>query len=58
MLCSAILCHSSASVALAYFVFDSWDCELYWPVFALCSGLPALTELCAIIGVSGLKRGW
>ncbi|XP_043227398.1 transmembrane protein 107-like [Amphibalanus amphitrite] len=54
----SILCHSSASVALAYMVFDSWDCDLHWLIVALCSAPPAVAELCALVGVGLLKRGW
>ncbi|XP_037085785.1 transmembrane protein 107-like [Pollicipes pollicipes] len=55
---TSILCHSSASVALAFLVFHMWDCDLYWLILALCSVPPALVELVIVIGVGGLKRGW
>jgi len=55
---AAILCHSGASVALAYLVMDQWDCDLYWIVFALGSALPATVELVVMVGVGGLRRGW
>ncbi|KAH8041600.1 hypothetical protein HPB51_017045 [Rhipicephalus microplus] len=48
--------HCAATVALAYFVVDLWNCFAYWWIFALCSVLPAFTELCVIIGVVCLKK--
>ena len=48
--------HASASVALAYFCLDVWDCHLYWWVFAFCSALPALFEVLLMIGVLSTKR--
>ncbi|XP_063232914.1 transmembrane protein 107-like isoform X1 [Bacillus rossius redtenbacheri] len=41
----AVLCHSSGSVLLSHFLFDAWNCRLYWWVFALCSVLPAAVDL-------------
>lgn len=52
----SIAAHSSASVALAYFCLDVWDCDLYWWVFGFCSALPALAEMLLMIGVLGLKK--
>jgi hypothetical protein len=43
--------HASASVALAYFCLDVWDCNLYWWVFSLCSVLPALAELMLTLAI-------
>ncbi len=48
--------HASASVALAYFCLDAWDCGLYWWVFATCSALPAACELLLMVGVLSTKR--
>lgn len=52
----SIAAHATATVALAYFALDVWDCDLYWWIFALCSGLPALLEILLMIGVLGLKK--
>ncbi|KAJ9583497.1 hypothetical protein L9F63_022160 [Diploptera punctata] len=52
----SIAAHSSASVLLAYFLFDEWDCNLYWWVFGWCSMLPALVDATVAIGVIGLKK--
>ncbi|XP_063232915.1 transmembrane protein 107-like isoform X2 [Bacillus rossius redtenbacheri] len=41
----SVLCHSSGSVLLSHFLFDAWNCRLYWWVFALCSVLPAAVDL-------------
>lgn len=55
---SAIVSHSSASVLLSYFLFDEWDCHLYWWVFAFCSMLPAIVDAVVAIGVLVLRKGW
>jgi hypothetical protein len=52
----AITAHSSASVLLAYFLFDEWDCNLYWWVFAFCSMLPAIIDATAAVGVLAFKK--
>ncbi|XP_045125634.1 transmembrane protein 107-like [Portunus trituberculatus] len=52
----SIACHSGASVSLAYLVLDSWDCQLYWWVFALTSVLPALVEVGVMVNVLMLKK--
>ncbi|XP_039250399.1 transmembrane protein 107-like [Styela clava] len=52
----SIAAHAGASVTLAFFVFDSWSCSLYWWIFAFCSALPAITETIVIIGVLALKK--
>ncbi|XP_023723739.1 transmembrane protein 107-like isoform X2 [Cryptotermes secundus] len=52
----SIASHSSASVLLAYFVFDEWDCNLYWWVFAFCSVPPAIIDATAAIGILVLKK--
>ena len=54
----SIAAHASASVALAYFALDVWDCDLYWWIFAFCSALPALAEICLMIGVLGMKKAY
>uniref|UniRef100_W5N719 Transmembrane protein 107 n=1 Tax=Lepisosteus oculatus TaxID=7918 RepID=W5N719_LEPOC len=28
--------HASAGVALVFFLFEQWDCGLYWWIFAFC----------------------
>jgi len=55
---TAIMSHSSASVLLSYFLFDEWDCDLYWWVFAFCSMLPAIIDAVVAIGVLVLRKGW
>ncbi|XP_069678837.1 transmembrane protein 107-like [Periplaneta americana] len=52
----SIAAHSSASVLLAYFLFDEWDCNLYWWVFAFCSMLPAVIDATTAISVLVLKK--
>jgi len=52
----SILAHATASVALGYFCLDTWDCHLYWWIFAFCSCTPAVIELSIMIGVLGLKK--
>ncbi|KDR21013.1 hypothetical protein L798_04525 [Zootermopsis nevadensis] len=52
----SIAAHFSASVLLAYFLFDEWDCSLYWWVFAFCSMLPAVIDATTAIGVLVLKK--
>jgi hypothetical protein len=53
---TAIAAHSSASVLLAYFLFDEWDCNLYWWVFAFCSVPPAIIDATAAVGILVLKK--
>ena len=53
---TSIIAHATATVALGYFALDVWDCDLYWWIFGLCSGLPALLEIFLMIGVLGLKK--
>ena len=48
--------HSAATVAMGYFCLDTWDCDLYWWIFGLCSCLPAVVELSIMVGVLGLKK--
>ncbi|XP_075715352.1 transmembrane protein 107 isoform X1 [Rhinoderma darwinii] len=48
--------HASASVALLFYLFEGWPCAVYWWIFALCSVLPAFTEIIIFIAVLGLKR--
>lgn len=52
----SITAHATASVALAYFALDVWDCDLYWWIFGFCSGLPAFLEVLLMVGVLGLKK--
>ncbi|XP_067827222.1 transmembrane protein 107-like isoform X2 [Heptranchias perlo] len=48
--------HTSASVALLFFLFDQWSCSAYWWIFAFCSALPACVEIVLMVTVFGLKR--
>ncbi|XP_073407723.1 transmembrane protein 107 isoform X1 [Dendrobates tinctorius] len=48
--------HASACVALLFYLFEAWTCAVYWWIFALCSALPAFTEIIIFIAVLGLKR--
>ncbi|KAM3873700.1 transmembrane protein 107 like [Diretmus argenteus] len=48
--------HASASVALLFFLFEQWDCDIYWWILAICSVLPALVECVLVIAVFGLKK--
>ncbi len=54
----SIAAHASASVALAYFCLDVWDCNLYWWIFGLCSALPAIAEILLMFGVLGQRCQW
>ena len=56
-LLTATACHTSASVTLAFFLFDQWECDTYWYVFGFCSALPAVTEIIVIIGVLAFRKG-
>ncbi|XP_075868943.1 transmembrane protein 107 like [Nelusetta ayraudi] len=48
--------HASASVALLFFLFEQWDCTIYWWILAICSVLPALVEILLFVAVFGLKK--
>ncbi|XP_068179678.1 transmembrane protein 107 like isoform X1 [Antennarius striatus] len=48
--------HASASVALIFFLFEQWECDVYWWIFAICSVLPAFVEILLFIAVFGLKK--
>ncbi|KAK0145396.1 Transmembrane protein 107 [Merluccius polli] len=39
---SATAVHASASVALLFFLFEQWDCDIYWWILAICSPGPPL----------------
>lgn len=56
MIVSAIGGHFGGSVALSYFIFDQWDCNLFWWVFVFCSILPAVVEIIIGIGVIALRK--
>ncbi|XP_011726420.1 transmembrane protein 107 isoform X1 [Macaca nemestrina] len=48
--------HCSASVALSFFIFERWECTMYWYIFVFCSALPAVTEMTLFVTVFGLKK--
>ncbi|XP_034083825.1 transmembrane protein 107 isoform X1 [Gymnodraco acuticeps] len=48
--------HASASVALLFFLFEQWECDIYWWILAICSVLPAFVEIFLFIAVFGLKK--
>ncbi|CAJ1062299.1 transmembrane protein 107 like [Xyrichtys novacula] len=48
--------HASASVALLFFLFEQWDCDIYWWILAVCSVLPAFVEILLFIAVFGMKK--
>ncbi|NP_001090108.1 transmembrane protein 107 [Xenopus laevis] len=48
--------HASATVSLLFFLFEGWDCSLYWWIMSFCSALPAVTEIIIFIAVFGWKR--
>jgi len=52
----SISLHAAASVAMGYLILDTWDCDLFWWIFSLCSVLPAISELTIVVGVLGLKK--
>ncbi|XP_072497216.1 transmembrane protein 107 isoform X2 [Notamacropus eugenii] len=52
----SIALHCCAAVSLAFFVFEGWECYVYWYIFAFCSVLPASTEVILVIAVFVLKK--
>ncbi|XP_028326330.1 transmembrane protein 107-like isoform X1 [Gouania willdenowi] len=48
--------HACASVALLFFLFEQWECDIYWWILAICSVLPAFVEIIIFIAVFGLKK--
>nr|XP_020493097.1 transmembrane protein 107 isoform X3 [Labrus bergylta] len=48
--------HASATVALLFFLFEQWDCDIYWWILVICSVLPAFVEVVLFIAVFGLKK--
>ncbi|XP_060906665.1 transmembrane protein 107 like isoform X1 [Labrus mixtus] len=48
--------HASATVALLFFLFEQWDCDIYWWILVTCSVLPAFVEVVLFIAVFGLKK--
>ncbi|XP_066296907.1 transmembrane protein 107-like [Branchiostoma lanceolatum] len=48
--------HASAAVSLSYFVFEQWECDLYWWVFGFCSAFPLVVEIGAMIAILGFKK--
>ncbi|XP_044138786.1 transmembrane protein 107 isoform X2 [Bufo gargarizans] len=52
----SLAAHCSASVSLALFVTQKWECTSYWYIFGFCSALPAFTEIIIFIAVFGLKQ--
>ncbi|KAM6968206.1 transmembrane protein 107-like isoform 2-T2 [Aplochiton taeniatus] len=48
--------HASASVSLLFFLFEQWECDIYWWIFAFCSVLPAFVEILLFIAVFGMKK--
>ncbi|XP_040923738.1 transmembrane protein 107 like isoform X3 [Betta splendens] len=48
--------HASASVALLFFLFEQWECDIYWWILSICSVLPAFVEIVLFIAVFGLKK--
>ncbi|XP_072249376.1 transmembrane protein 107-like isoform X1 [Leuresthes tenuis] len=41
--------HASASVALLFFLFEQWECDIYWGILAICR----LVYICLILCVLG-----
>ncbi|CAK6982692.1 transmembrane protein 107 like isoform X3 [Scomber scombrus] len=37
--------HASASVALLFFLFEQWECDIYWWILAICSTSSPLQRL-------------
>ncbi|CAL1611093.1 unnamed protein product [Knipowitschia caucasica] len=48
--------HASASVALLFYLFEQWECSVYWWILAICSVLPACVEIALFITVFGFKK--
>uniref|UniRef100_A0A3B5MRN0 Transmembrane protein 107 n=1 Tax=Xiphophorus couchianus TaxID=32473 RepID=A0A3B5MRN0_9TELE len=48
--------HASASVALLFFLFEQWNCDIYWWILAICSVVPAFVEILLFVAVVGLKK--
>lgn len=44
---TASFCHGLGSILLSMAVVDSWDCNMFWWVFAISSITPALVEIIA-----------
>ncbi|KAI5097652.1 transmembrane protein 107 [Silurus meridionalis] len=38
----SMVCHCSASVSLSFFVFQQWECWVYWIIFAFCRSARAI----------------
>ncbi|XP_033642346.1 transmembrane protein 107-like isoform X2 [Asterias rubens] len=45
----SIVAHASACIALSYFLFEEWPINMFWPVFAFCSALPAVVDTVLMI---------
>jgi len=52
----SIVFHTAACISLFYFVFDAWDCDLYWWIFGFCSVLPAFAEMLVMIQLLVFKK--
>lgn len=52
----SIACHSSASISLSFMILDTWDCNIYWWIFVLCSIIPTLIEAGVMVQVLMLKK--
>ncbi|XP_072174469.1 transmembrane protein 107-like [Diadema setosum] len=49
-------CHSSAAIALSFYLFEEWPCYIFWYIFGFCSAFPVLVEVGVLIAVLGLKK--
>jgi len=50
--------HSSAAIALSYFLFDQWPCQWYWYIFGFCSAFPAVIEVVYMVGILCFRKGY
>uniref|UniRef100_A0A3B4BFY3 Transmembrane protein 107 n=1 Tax=Periophthalmus magnuspinnatus TaxID=409849 RepID=A0A3B4BFY3_9GOBI len=41
--------HASASVALLFYLFEQWECSVYWWILAICSPGYALQCICLLV---------
>ncbi|XP_039475689.1 transmembrane protein 107 like isoform X1 [Oreochromis aureus] len=40
--------HASASVALLFFLFEQWECHIYWWILAICRLVYKLAQCCCV----------
>ncbi|XP_065191199.1 transmembrane protein 107-like [Sycon ciliatum] len=48
--------HISGAVSMLFFRINTWDCDRFWPIFGVCSALPAVLEAIVIIYTAKYRR--